>query len=174
MPAPDHALLPRLRAVTVGAVGAGTGVLAHAQGHGAVPDGGGLLVIAAAGLGLGLIAGRTGTATTAPWRLLPLLAGGQLLIHVLLIALTGHHHQLITGPMAAMHAVGTLAALGLIVAAEQLVRAVAGLARSLAALCTPIPAGVRAVPAVLRTRVAVPHPLRHLGTVGTRGPPVFV
>ncbi|GAA3965467.1 hypothetical protein [Gordonia caeni] len=174
MSAPDPSLLPRLRAVTVGAVGTGTGVSAHAQGHGALPDGSGLLVIAAAGLALGLVAGRTGTTAAAPWRLLPLLAGGQLLVHFLLIALTGHHHQLITTPMAAMHTVGTLAALGLIVAAERLVRAVAGLARSLAALCTPIPVAVRAVPAVLRTRVVAPQPLRHLGTVGTRGPPVLV
>lgn len=172
----DPALLPRLRAVSVGAIGTGTGVLAHAQGHGTIPDGSGLLVIGAAGIALGLVAARTGTTTAAAaaWRLLALLAGGQALVHFLLIALSGHHHQLVTAPMAAMHTVGTLAALALVIAAEQLVRAVCGLARTVAALLTPLPTAVTGVPAVLRTRLFSPLPLRHLGTVGTRGPPLLV
>lgn len=156
--------LPRLRAATVGVVGAGTGVLAHALGHGALPGTNGLLIVGTAGVGLGIVAART----TA---LVPLLGAGQLLIHLLLIALTGHHHQLVTAPMLAVHTLGTLAALALVLAAEQVVRAVAGLALRVAALAGPSPverrcAGLPPVRPPLR-----PHALRHLGTVGTRGPP---
>ncbi|GAC58223.1 hypothetical protein GOHSU_35_00180 [Gordonia hirsuta DSM 44140 = NBRC 16056] len=166
MPARDAVPLPRLRAGCVGVVGAGTGVLAHTQGHGGLPGVGGLLIVAVAGLGLGLAARHTA-------RLLPLLAGGQLLVHLLLIALTGQHHQLITAPMALVHGLGTLAAWALVLGAEQLVRTVAGLALRVLVLVgsTPIeqPSGVL-VPAF-----AVPQcqRLRHLGTVGTRGPPVL-
>ncbi|MCK0439866.1 hypothetical protein MUG78_10455 [Gordonia alkaliphila] len=178
-PIPPHAapgVLPRLRAAVVGGTGAGTGILAHTLGHGALPGGGGLLVVLAAGVGLGVLAGgrSTGTTSTAPGRLLTLLAGGQVLVHLLLLALAGHHQELITGPMAAVHTVGTLVAFGLIVSAESLVRALSGRARRVAALCTSRPTIDRITTIVVVTPPRRPQRLRQLGTVGTRGPPALV
>lgn len=172
----DRSLLPRLRAGAVGTASAGTGVLAHAQAHGALPGSSGLVVVAAAGIALGLVAGRTGTTTqtAATWRLLPLLAAGQMTVHLLLIALTGHHDQLVTTPMAALHALGTLAALGLIAAAESLVRAVSGLARRVVALRQSGPFTSPSGGVAASSYRPLPHALRHLGAVGTRGPPLFV
>ncbi len=158
--------LPRLRAATVAGVGAGTGILAHSLGHGELPGSSGLLIVGAAGVGLGLAAERTSG-------LLPLLAAGQLAIHLLLIALTGHHHQLVTAPMLAVHTVGTLAALALVLAAEHLVRAVAGLALRVAALTGSSPVGPRCAGITRVCPSPRRHALRYLGSVGTRGPPVL-
>lgn len=166
MPSTPAPPLPHLRAATVAAVGTGTGIVAHAQGHGSLPDTGGLLIVGAAGIGLGVVAQRT-------TRLLPLLAAGQVLVHLLLIALTGHHHQLFTAPMLAVHTLGTLAALALVVTADRLLHAVAGLALRAAALAAPAP--VELAPRRITAPGYVPlRPvLAHLGTVGTRGPPAL-
>lgn len=172
----DLTPIARLRAAVVGATGAGTGILAHALGHGSLPGIGGLLVVLATGVGLGLVAVGDPAAPRTASRtfLLALLAGGQVLVHLLLIALTGHHQQLITGPMALVHTVGTLVAFGLIVTAESLAIAAAGRVRQVYALCTSGPT-VEQNPAIaIPAPIRAPQRLRQLGTVGTRGPPVLV
>ncbi|MFZ2512786.1 MAG: hypothetical protein WAW85_17030 [Gordonia sp. (in: high G+C Gram-positive bacteria)] len=158
--------LPRLRAASVGIVGAGPGIVAHSLGHGSLPGTSGLLIVGSAGVGLGLVAQRS-------TRLLPLLAASQVLIHLLLIALTGHHHQLVTAPMLAVHLLGTLAALALVRAAEHLVRAVAGLALRVAALTGSEPVEPRCAGVAPARSSFRPHTLSYLGTVGTRGPPAL-
>ncbi|WP_298444531.1 hypothetical protein [Gordonia sp. (in: high G+C Gram-positive bacteria)] len=172
----DAPLLPRLRAGAVGGTVAGTGIAAHAQGHGCLPGSGGLLLVAAIGVGLGVVAGRPGATshTASAWRLLPLLGAGQLMVHLALIALTGHHHDLITAPMAATHTLGALLALGLVVVAETLVRAATGLARRVVALVCRRPiAATGALVVVAYDGPRIPS-LRRLGTAGTRGPPLHV
>ncbi|WP_454162524.1 hypothetical protein [Gordonia iterans] len=177
--------LPRLRSATVGVTTAGTGILAHAQGHGAVPDSGALLMICLAGLGLGVATGsgaaRDRRGTTIPrvdpssaWRLLPVLAGGQIAVHLLMIALSGHHHELLTAPMALTHTLGTLAALVLVVAAESLVRSVSGLALRVVSLLLSGPVPELAAAPAPRTVVRVPESLLRLAAVGTRGPPAVL
>lgn len=165
MPTPVPAATARLRGLAAGGLSAGTGILAHAHGQGTLPEGNGLLLVAAAGTALGLVAGRTR-------HLLGLLVGGQVLIHLLLIALTGHHHELVTAPMLAMHAIGTLAVLLVIATAESLGRAILDV---LVRLIGSVPAEYRRPSAArVDSSPRTPRALRHLGTVGTRGPPVVV
>ncbi|MFT3663288.1 MAG: hypothetical protein QM809_18560 [Gordonia sp. (in: high G+C Gram-positive bacteria)] len=178
--------IPRLRAAVVGATTAVTGVAAHAQGHGALPDGNVLVLLGAAGIAVAVVLGDRDARRTTPrrapssqpippvWRLLPALAGGQIVVHLLLIALAGHPHAPITAPMAVTHTVGTLAALALVAAVESLVRTVAGLALRIVALLTDPPVAGPAVPPTPPAPFLPARSLRHLGTVGTRGPPLVL
>jgi len=171
--------LPRLRAAAAGGVCGVTAVAAHAQAHGQLPGAPALLAVTGTAALLGLLAGRrpagqSRAAGRTPWRLLPALLAGQLLIHLLLIALTGAHHQLVTGPMTVMHAGGTLLALALITAAELLIGAVAALARRVVALTVTGRPHRRPVVPVTGVPAAAPSTLLFLGTVGTRGPPHLV
>ena len=157
--------LSRLRGATVGASSALTGIGAHAAAAGMVPDTAGLILITAASLALGLVITASPSA-----RILPALLGGQALVHVLLVVVSGHHADLVTAPMAAMHALGTVAALLLLVGAELLVRAASGLAQhALPTLFRPLPR-VAVVP-VPASPTAAPAALVFLGAVGRRGPP---
>ncbi|ALG84036.1 hypothetical protein [Gordonia phthalatica] len=157
--------LTRLRGATVGAVSALTGIGAHAAAAGMLPDTSSLMLVIAAAVALGL-----GVAAAPALRVLPALVGGQLLVHVLLVITSGHHGDMLTAPMAAMHAVGTVAALLLLVGAELLLHAAAGLAQHALPSCfRPLPR-VAVVP-VPATPAAVPAALIFLGAVGRRGPP---
>ncbi|MGB6244224.1 hypothetical protein [Gordonia sp. (in: high G+C Gram-positive bacteria)] len=160
--------LSRLRGAVVGGTSALTGVGAHAAAQGMLPDTSTLLLVAATAVAVGV-----GTSAAPGLRALPALMVGQGLIHLLLVLASGHHHDMLTVPMAAMHTVGTLAALLLLCGAELLVRAL-----SLVAVRT---ARLRFRPRT-RTTIAVRHrivvpaapALVFLGAVGRRGPPLSV
>lgn len=157
--------LSRLRGATVGGASAITGVGAHAAAQGMLPTTPTLLMVAATAVALGL--GITAAPTLG---ILPALIGGQALIHVLLVVTSGHHHDMVTAPMAAMHTVGTVAALLLLCGAELLLRAASALSRrTVRRQFRPLTATAAVVPQA--GAIVVPTALRFLGAVGRRGPP---
>ncbi|NLG47321.1 hypothetical protein [Gordonia sp. (in: high G+C Gram-positive bacteria)] len=157
--------LSRLRGATVGGASAITGVGAHAAAQGTLSGTPTLLMVAATAVALGL--GITAAPTLG---VLPALVGGQALIHVLLVLTSGHHHDMFTAPMAAMHAVGTVAALLLLCGAELLVRAASALSlRAVRLRFRPLTPAAVLVPRA--DAMIVPTALRFLGAVGRRGPP---
>ncbi|EGD56439.1 hypothetical protein [Gordonia neofelifaecis] len=160
--------LSRLRGAVVGGTSAVTGVAAHAAAQGMLPDTSVLVLVAATAVVLGL------GATAAPGLgALPALIVGQGLVHLLLVVTSGHHHDMLTAPMAATHAAGTVAALLFLCGAEILVRAASAFAiRAIAPAFAPRAPELAAV--VVRTRVVVPASLLFLGAVGRRGPPLSV
>lgn len=157
--------LSRLRGATVGAASALTGIGAHAAAQGMLPDTSSLMLVVAAAIAVGI-----GVAAAPTLRALPALVGGQLLVHALLVVTSGHHADMFTAPMAAMHTIGTVAALLLLVGVEVLFHAVSGLAQhALPRHFRPLPP-VAVVP-VPDSPAAPPAALIFLGAVGRRGPP---
>ncbi|MGB3302715.1 hypothetical protein [Gordonia sp. (in: high G+C Gram-positive bacteria)] len=160
--------LPRMRGGVVGATSALTGIAAHAAAQGMLPETSVLLLIAAASTALGL-------AVTAAPRLhaLPALIAGQALVHVLLVLTSGHHHDLVSTPMAVMHTLGTIAAVLLLTGAGLLLRAASALALRVAVpqfrpQTPPSSFPVSVAPAT------APVALLFLGAIGRRGPPISV
>lgn len=160
--------LPRLRGAVVGGTSAFTGVGAHAAAQGMLPDTSTLMLVAATAVALGF-----GVAAAPGFRSLPALVAGQGLVHGLLVLTSGHHHDLLTAPMAVMHTVGTVAALLLLIGVEHLVAAVAATAVRVASVGFR-PADGRSVASPLSHRPFTPTALVFLGAVGQRGPPLSI
>ncbi|MBM7366922.1 hypothetical protein [Gordonia hydrophobica] len=157
--------LSRLRGAVVGGASALTGIGAHAAAQGMLPETASLLMVATTAIALGVAVAALPAA-----RVLPALIGGQAMVHVLLVLSSGHHHDLLTAPMAAMHTVGTLAALLLLCGVELLVHAASALALRAMRLHVRLrPLTTVTVPAY--PAVAAPAALVYLGGIGRRGPP---
>lgn len=158
-------MLSRLRGAVVGGASAVTAIGAHAAAQGMLPETSSLMMVAATAVALGVA-----VAAVPAVRVLPALVGGQALVHLLLVLTSGHHHDLLTGPMAAMHTVGTFAALLLLCGVELLIHAASTLARRVVRLHFR-PRTVAAVAVPTLPAVAAPAALIFLGGVGLRGPP---
>ncbi|WP_143116153.1 hypothetical protein [Lentzea xinjiangensis] len=159
--------LRRVRCAAVGVVTAALAVLAHTNADGHLPD---------AGLVFSLVALLTWATTgfarheLTAGRLLALVGGGQLAMHLVLsLAVSRHEHVPDTSDMVASHVVATALTVGVLAGAERsvlaLVRAVAAaLPRRLAALPASAPLLV-ATPARVAATVVL------LDVPSWRGPP---
>ncbi len=155
----------RLRGGVVGAASGMTAIAAHGIAQGMLPSTDALMVVIAAAAALGAVVHAV---PRIPG--LPALLAGQGLVHLLLVALTGHHHDLLNPTMAVTHGVGTIAALALIATFDAVARVVRRIATVLPSPSAPIHHSLP-VPA---GRTCVPAPLVFLGSVGLRGPPLSV
>lgn len=120
----------RLRGGFVGATSGAVAVAAHSAGGGALPTGATavLLLVACA-----TVAAAAGTRTRrGPGPVLAFVAAGQLVGHCVLTVASGHVHAgQWSLPMLTAHALGALACVGLICAAERLCAAALGELRRL-------------------------------------------
>jgi len=161
-----------MRGVAAGLLTAALAVAAHGVGGGGVPPGAttALLAVLAATVGA--------SATTAPRAgrpsaLFGLLAGGQLLGHLLLSA-AGHHHAESSAPpaaaMLAAHLLAIVVGAALITTGERLWRALSRAVRVTVRMICPVVA--RPVPAARRADQPLRSALLLAASVSHRGPPV--
>lgn len=171
-PTPTDRLMRRLRGVAVGLL---TGVLAacaHVAADGRLPDLG--VVAPLVGL-LAWTASAFARRELTPARILALVGGGQLAMHVSLVLASHPHgaHLSTSGPMVSAHVVATLAVVAALAGAERSLFALtAAIAAVLPRRLTPLPVaaplviGVAPVPA---QHVVAPVLLRDV--LSWRGPP---
>ncbi|WP_434445668.1 hypothetical protein [Lentzea sp. E54] len=159
--------LRRTRCAAVGVVNGTLAVLAHSSADGRLPD---------AGLVFSLVALLTWATTgfarhELTWtRLLVLIGGGQLAMHVLVsLAVSRHDHAPDPAHMIASHVLATVLAVAVLTAAE---RTVLTLARAIAAALprrfTVLPA---TAPLVVATPSRRPASIVFLDVLSWRGPP---
>ncbi|WP_341267739.1 hypothetical protein [Gordonia malaquae] len=153
----------RMRGGVVGGTSALTAIAAHGLAQGMLPSTDTLMIVAAAAVAIGAVVGATPRLPT-----LPALLAGQGVVHVLLVVLTGHHHDLWSPSMAVAHSVGTLVALALITTYDAVARAV----RRLSMPVRFVAGRPRRVVHAPRSRSASPAALLLFGSVGLRGPPL--
>lgn len=158
--------LRRARCAAVGVVNGTLAVLAHSGADGQLPD---------AGLVFSLVALLTWATTgfarheLTAGRLLLLIGGGQLAMHVLVsLAVSRHEHAADPAHMVASHVLATVLAVAVLTVAE---RTVLALARAVASVLprrlTPLPASA---PLVVATPSRVPTTV-FLDVLSWRGPP---
>ncbi|MGO3325716.1 hypothetical protein [Gordonia sp. (in: high G+C Gram-positive bacteria)] len=168
MPEPVDQVPARTRGGIVGGACALTGITAHAAAQGMLPSTSTLLIAMAVAVAIGAIV----TATPRLPGFAALLLG-QGAVHLLLVLLSGHHHDLFAPSMAVTHILGTAAALVAIAALEALVSTVRDVVVLVVALLTY--RGMRRSttrPQIVRI-VGAPVVHLHLGAVGLRGPPAL-
>ncbi|WOC11348.1 hypothetical protein [Gordonia sp. MP11Mi] len=167
MPEPADQVPARVRGGIVGGACALTGITAHAAAQGMLPSTSTLLVVVAAAVAIGAVAAAVPRLPN-----LAALVVGQGAVHLLLVLLSGHHHDLIQPSMAVTHTLGTLAALAAIAALEALASTLQDVIVLVVSLLTY--RGMRystTRPRIVRV-AAAPVVHLHLGAVGLRGPPV--
>jgi hypothetical protein len=159
--------LRRARCAAVGVVTGALAVLAHTSADGHLPD---------AGLVFSLVALLTWACSgfarheLTPGRLLMLIGGGQLAMH-LMMSLASSRHEPDPDParMVAAHVVATALTVVVLAAAERVVLTVArALASVLPRRLTPLPA---TAPLVVATPRVVPAEVVFLDVLSWRGPP---
>lgn len=166
MPLPT-APLRRARCAAVGVVTGALAVLAHTSADGHLPD---------AGLAFSLVALLTWACTgfarheLTPGRLLVLIGGGQLAMHLMMaLASTRHEHDADPSRMVASHVVATVLTVVVLAVAE---RTVLSLARAVASVLprrlAPLPA---TAPLVVATPRVLPAVVVFLDVLSWRGPP---
>ena len=168
MPEPADQVPARVRGGIVGGACALTGITAHAAAQGMLPSTSTLLVVIAVAVAIGAVV----TATPRLPNLAALLAG-QGAVHLLLVLLSGHHHDLLQPSMAVTHSLGTVAALVAIAAVEALASTLRDVVVLVVSLLTY--RGMRRSttrPRIVRV-IGAPVVHRHLGAVGLRGPPAL-
>lgn len=159
--------LRRARCAAVGVVTGALAVLAHSTADGRLPD---------AGLVFSLVALLTWACTgfarheLTPGRLLLLVGGGQLAMHVLVsLAVSRHEHEGSPARMVASHVVATVLTVVVLAVAERTVLAVArAIASVLPRRLTPLPA---TAPLVVATPRRLPAAVVFLDVLSWRGPP---
>jgi hypothetical protein len=166
MPLPT-APLRRARCAAVGVVTGALAVLAHTNADGHLPDAG--LVVSLVAL---LTWATTGFARheLTPSRLLVVVGGGQLAMHLMLsLAASRHVHEPDPSRMVASHVVATALTVAVLAVAE---RTVLALARAVASVLprrhVPLPASA---PLVVATPACVPATIVFLDVLSWRGPP---
>jgi hypothetical protein len=159
--------LRRARCAAVGVVTGALAVLAHSSADGRLPDAG--LVFSLVALLTWACAGFARHELT-PGRLLVLVGGGQLAMHLMVsLAVSRHAHEPDPSRMLAAHVVATLLTVAVLAAAERTVLAVArAIASVLPRRLTPLPATARLVVA---TPSRVPTAIVFLDVLSWRGPP---
>ncbi|MCF8590553.1 hypothetical protein [Gordonia liuliyuniae] len=167
MPVPANQVPARMRGGIVGGACALTGIAAHAAAQGMLPSTSTLLVVIGAAAAIG-----TTVAATPRLPNLAALIVGQGAVHLLLVLLSGHHHDLIQPSMAATHALGTLAALAAIAALEALASTLRDVIVVVVSLLTYRGMRRSTTRPTVVPEVAAPVVHLHLGAVGLRGPPV--
>jgi hypothetical protein len=160
----------RLRGGFIGALAASSTFAAHGLAGGPIPSGGAiaLLILACTALGAtAATASRASIVATAA-----MLAAGQSMGHLLLLAAGHHHGPVLTGPMLAAHGSAALAGAVLVVLAERLCRSIASVHQWLGLLVTgvrPTAESCGVVSALPRPHI--PRPRDVTATVTSRGPP---
>ncbi|GGU23558.1 hypothetical protein [Lentzea flava] len=166
MPLPT-APLRRARCAAVGVVTGALAVLAHTSADGHLPD---------AGLVFSLVALLTWACSgfarheLTPGRLLVLIGGGQLAMHLMMsLASSRHVHEPDPSRMVAAHVVATAATVVVLAVAE---RAVLAVARALASVLPRRLASLPATaPLVVATPRLAPAQVVFLDVLSWRGPP---
>jgi hypothetical protein len=159
--------LRRARCAAVGVVTGSLAVLAHSSADGHLPD---------AGLVFSLVALLTWACSgfarheLTPGRLLMLVGGGQLAMHLMVsLAVTRHEHETSPSRMVVSHVVATVLTVVVLAVAERTVLTVArALASVLPRRLTPLPASA---PLVVATPRLVPAVVVFLDVLSWRGPP---
>jgi hypothetical protein len=159
--------LRRARCAAVGVVTGALAVLAHTSADGHLPD---------AGLVFSLVALLTWACSgfarheLTPGRLLVLIGGGQLAMHLMMsLASSRHEHEADPVRMAASHVVATVLTVVVLAVAERTVLTVArALTSVLPRRLTPLPA---TAPLVVATPCRVPTAIVLLDVPSWRGPP---
>ncbi|MDX8028896.1 hypothetical protein SK803_01680 [Lentzea sp. BCCO 10_0856] len=159
--------LRRARCAAVGIVTGALAVFAHSSADGRLPDAG--LVFSLVALLTWACAGFARHELT-PGRLLMLVGGGQLAMHLMVsLAVSRHSHEPDPSRMVASHVVATVLTVAVLAVAE---RTVLSLARAIAAVLprrlTPPPA---TAPLVVATPRRVPATITFLDVLSWRGPP---
>ena len=174
--APQHGVLRTLRGSGLAAVNTVLAVAAHMAGGGGSPDGALtlLLTLAVAAAGTTLADRRRG-----PLALLGAVAITQVVLHLLLDGLGGHHPGTVPAPsgvaMTVAHAAAVVVTAALLAGAESALFAVAGVLRRIVRALPPQPAPVPAAelgappPATTPLPVALQRLLRRV--MPRRGPP---
>ncbi|QRY63349.1 hypothetical protein JVX90_03705 [Gordonia sp. PDNC005] len=153
----------RMRGGVVGGASALTAIAAHGLAQGMLPSTDTLMIVAAAAVVIGAVVGAAPRLPT-----LPALLAGQGVVHILLVVLTGHHHDLWSPSMAVAHGVGTLVALALIATYDAVACAVRRVSTPVPFVAVPS----RRVAPAPRSRTEAPAALLLFGSVGLRGPPL--
>ncbi|MDR7166983.1 hypothetical protein J2W56_000701 [Nocardia kruczakiae] len=160
----------RLRGGCVGAAACTVSIAAHALGGGTVaPGSAAIMMLIAASTAIGCLAAHT---RTGLFRLMGLLAIGQLLGHLALTFSPHCHDVLITAPMLVAHLVATVGGAILVRGAEITLRRAVSLIRRAVGVVTHIleTTGAPAVVSVPET-VTAPRRLVLASGTGRRGPP---
>ena len=169
----DPTLVARWRGVSTASLTAALAVAAHAAAGGATPSGAGAALVGAMAITIGALATSVRRAANQPV-LLGLLAGGQMVGHLLLGG-SGHHHVATAGhgtaAMTVAHVAAVFAGAALIAAAGRL-----GSALSHAVRVAIPPQHEPVAPAPPRRFDGGDQPLRSslqlAASVSHRGPPV--
>ncbi|MFF0497790.1 hypothetical protein ACFYU5_15380 [Nocardia aobensis] len=162
----------RLRGGCVGAAAGTVSIAAHALGGGTVaPGSAAIMMLIAASTAIGCLAAHT---RTGLFRLMGLLAIGQLLGHLALTLSPHCHDVLITAPMLVAHLAATVGGAVLVRGAETTLRRAVSLIRRAVGVVTHI-LGITGAPVVVSVPDTVTAPRRLVLASGTgrRGPPAL-